>query len=210
MGDINQDGDNNNSRVQQGNNMQAEDNKAYVDQIGNYNRADVLQRWDNNYSDVNQTGDHNRVKIEQAARPDQSLGNKSTITQSGNYNSADSYQETVSNYPGPGYSNIEIVSQSDDDNYSKLHQVGDYNRSEVTQSGNYGTTFSGGSSNWASVDQSGEKNKSHITQDDAGVAAGLADNWAKVTQTQSGAAPGNVSHIDQHGANTATVTQHNP
>ena len=214
---VDQYGEDNNSKIQQGNNGNAEDNYAKVYQTGGTmsgdgNDADVLQRYDNNYADVYQNGNSNSVVLEQVSGPNQSEGNYAEHSQTGNRNSIVSLQETTQNAPSlqiGGYTNGEWVTQTGDDNGSNLHQQGEGNISIVNQLDGGLSSASGfhgpsGVSNYADVTQTDQRNYSRIDQ---GKSFSTSDNTVTVMQSGNG---WNISDVTQMGGNSASVTQTNP
>jgi len=214
MIDVDQDGEDNYAKVQQGNNGNAENNYAKVKQEGGTinkgNNADVLQTYDNNYADILQKGNGNDVLLRQVSGPDQSEGNYAIHSQEGDNNFIDSEQKTTQNAPSlqiAGYTNGEWVTQTGNDNGSKLRQEGEGNISIVDQQDgliNGAPHGPAGVSNYADVSQTDQRNYSSITQ---GLKGSTSDNTATVTQSGN---QWNVSNITQMGGNSASVTQTNP
>lgn len=214
--DVEQDGDDNYAKVQQGNNGNAEGNFAKVKQdggtmSGDGNQVDVLQTYDNNYADIDQMGNNNDVLLRQVSGPNQTEGNYAVHRQDGNNNFIDSEQKTTQAAPSGlvinNYTNGEWVTQTGDDNGSKLRQEGEGNISIVDQQDgliNGAPHGPAGVSNYADVSQTDQRNYSSITQGLKGV---TSDNTATVMQSGNG---WNVSDITQMGGNSATVTQTNP
>lgn len=200
-------GNGNKSRIRQGGGQNAENNQAHVAQIGVDNFSRVRQSRDNHNAIVVQTGSDNHVFTRQAASSNQVTGNFSLLTQIGDNNKIDSKQKSTGTASFLGYSNGEFVFQSDNFNNSKLRQQGSLNASLVVQSGNTDSSAgtASGWSNRADVNQDGMLNLSGISQQDH-VDVMTTDNNAVVSQTGN---LGNLSAVQQSGANMATITQNN-
>ena len=107
----------NKARIQQGNNEQAEENYAAIEQDGTGNQAQTLQRWDNNDAYTLQSGVENKSMIDQAAAPDGSDGQEAFSAQLGTNNQAAIDQS------GAGGRNNASVRQWGTDNQSKQTQT---------------------------------------------------------------------------------------
>lgn len=200
---VDQAGLDNESKIQQGNNGNAENNFANVIQVGMMQKSDVLQTYDNNYTTISQFGGVNTIKVEQVALPNQTEGNYSSLYQNGFGNSIESVQVTAGGVANQNFSNREYVTQLNNYNTSVLLQNGDNNISVVGQSGGF-FPGSDGDANYAEVAQLDNLNASSITQERLGLIN--ADNSAVVNQS------GNLQNqtvIMQKGANAANVIQSN-
>ncbi len=129
----------NKAHIQQGNNLQAEDNWAEVNQDGDDNQARTLQRWDNNEALTTQMGDRNKADIHQAAEPDSSEGHAAEVNQQGDDNQALLYQH------GNGARNMATTIQIGNNNASFQVQKatgtsGDGNNALVDQGQGVNTT----------------------------------------------------------------------
>ncbi|SDE89589.1 hypothetical protein [Ulvibacter litoralis] len=181
---IEQLGDGQSSIVSQDNDIgDTKGSKADIKQYGLNNTSDVVQIDDANYALVVQDGDHNVSDTDQQTY-DVAVPVHASLFLQGN-----------------------LVNQTGSYNFSKVEQYGDNQRSDVTQEALGGGVAADPYTNEANVLQNGEMNWSIINQSDT---VGVdANNSASVTETNLVGGPGNLSTVNQFGANSINVNQTN-
>ena len=122
----------NQAYIRQGNNGNAEDNYAAIDQDGMNNQAKTIQTYDNNDAYTDQDGDNLRSRIRQIAAPDGSAGHWAFVDQQGDDNESWVLQE------GAGARNYAHTAQDGLSNYADQYQTtqatsGDANRARIAQ-----------------------------------------------------------------------------
>ncbi|MGM0932877.1 MAG: curlin [Bacteroidota bacterium] len=118
--------------IRQGNNGNAEDNYAAIDQDGEDNQAKTIQTYDNNDAYTDQDGDNLRSRIQQIAAPDGSEGHWAFVDQQGDGSESWVLQE------GAGARNYAHTAQDGESNYADQYQTtqatsGDANRARIAQ-----------------------------------------------------------------------------
>ena len=162
----------------------ADENKAYVNQLGDDNVADVLQNGSRNAAgsgagenwNMNQNGNDNLIEIDQA-------GSYNGIGRNHNVGAFDDGVPVEQRLDSTWGRNLG-VDQAGDNNTLTLEQTGDRNEVGVTDQ----ETLAGGAGNTLNIDQNGVSGYSHNAVFDVWQrnSAGGGKNTASVTQTAGG------------------------